>query len=172
MGRPGIRTSKMVIDDALMKRSRTRSPELNNAVQFRARGISVHQVNVGSAGYIGDVSGVHVHAPPHQSIPYRGAQAFAFYVFDESTGRTLVEVVIVALLLEVAINSLGSCVCPVAQQHGVVAIICNGIFVPRLNDESAYQTYLLLRAAVTVIPICPVLHYGNSIDKSLARCNS
>lgn len=44
--------------------------------------------------------------------------------------------------------------------------------VARVDDESADQAYLLLRAAVTVIPIRPVLHNRNPVNKCFARCDS
>jgi len=89
-----------------MKRSRTRSPGLNNAVQF-AQGDFRSSGNVGGAVYIGDVGRGHVRASPRQAVRYRGAQAFAFYVFDKSAGCTLVEVVIIALFFELLLMVLG-----------------------------------------------------------------
>src|SRR4029077_2879398 len=93
-------------------------------------------------------------------------------VIEKRAGSSFVEVVIVALFLEVAVESLGARVCPIGEQHNIIAIVFNRIFVSWLNDERTEQAYLLLSAAVTVIPICPVLDYRDSIDKCLARCNA
>src|SRR5258707_11510472 len=101
--------------------------------------MTVHQVNVSGAVYIGDVGRAHVTASPTQAIRYRGAQALTSYVVEKRAGRTLVEVVIIALFFEVAVDGVGVRIRPVAQQHNVVAIVCDGIFVTRLNDESAPQ---------------------------------
>src|ERR1700739_3224645 len=111
-------------------------------------------------------------APPLGAILSRGAQAFISCVVDKRAGRTLVEVVIVALLFEVAVKRIWVCVRPVGQQHHVVAIVGDGFFAPRLNDESAEQANLLLTTVVTVIPIRPVLDYRNSIEKCFARCDA
>src|SRR5438552_2093890 len=134
--------------------------------------MTVHQVNVGGAGDIGNVGRTHVHASPTQAIRYRGAQTSTSHVLDKRAGCTLVEVVIIALFLEVAVERLGVCIRPVAQQDDVIAIVRDGIFVLRLNYETADQAYLLLKAAVTVIPIGPVLRNRKPLNKWFAWCDS
>src|SRR5260370_33039877 len=72
----------------------------------RARGVTIHQVNVGDAGYIGDVGGGHIRASPLEAIVCRGAQAFTSYVVDKRAGGTLVVVVIIALLFQVGVEAV------------------------------------------------------------------
>ena len=65
MARPGMRTLKIDMAEALMMRRRTRSPGRNRPVQFSSGPWAVDQIGVGRTVDVQDVARVHPHRPPH-----------------------------------------------------------------------------------------------------------
>ena len=100
-------TSKMLIDEPLMKRRRMRSPGLNSAVQLSPGPVPVDEIRIGRAADVEDVRRTHAHLAPFEAIRDRRAEAFAAGVGQKCAGRSLGKIVVVALLLEVAHDAVG-----------------------------------------------------------------
>jgi hypothetical protein len=66
-------------------------------------------------------------------------------------------VVVIALLFQIAENSVRVFIGPIVQQHDIIAVEINRVLVSRLYDQGAIDTCLFLKAAVAVVPIRAVL---------------
>ena len=73
------------------------------------------------------------------------------------------EVVEVALLLQIAEDSLGILIRPIGQHDHVVAIVLNRISSARLDNEWRIVAGLLLKAAMAVVPVGAALRDWDSV---------
>src|SRR5262249_18375880 len=82
---------------------------------------------------------------------------------------SLMIVVVVALLLEIAYDHLGLLVSPFRKQHDVVAIVLDRILATGLDDDRAVVSHLLLKSAVAVIPVGSALMNQEAVHEGLVR---
>ena len=137
----------------------------------RRRG-AVHQVGVGVTGNVGEIGRAHAHLVPHLALVERGRQPHAAHVTEKIHRRGLVEIVVIALHLELGVDVMRIFIRPVGQLHHVVASGANRIAPGRVNDNGAVHAGLFLHAGMRVVPVGAGLPHLEAVDKGLARGNA
>ena len=132
------------------------------------RGDAVHQIGVCVAGDVEQIGRIHPHLSPHAAVIERLLPALLARVAEEIADRALVEVVVVALLLERREDPLRIDVGPIGQQHHVLAVCMLPLAAARLDDDGTVQPGLFLEARVRVIPVSAVLVHLEAIDVTAA----
>ena len=102
----------------------------------------------------------------------RRAEAVAPDVAEEVAHRTLPEVVVVRLLLELREDSLGVLVGPVRQHHDVLAVVLERLGLARLDHQRTVDAQLLLKRGVAVVPVRAALPHRKAVGVALARMDS
>lgn len=128
------------------------------------RGLAVHQVGVGRAADIRQVSRLHPHFRPHPAITSGLAPAFLTDVVDEVADSTLVIVVIVGLFLERFHQLKRLFVGPVAEHDHVFAVVFEWLWLFGVDHQRPVNPRLFLKARVAVVPIGAVLFDLEAID--------
>src|SRR5215831_2642554 len=169
IGRPSTRTSKMLIDEPLITRSRTRSPGRNSAVQLaRAGWPLIRYVYV--APLTSRMSVGLMRILPHSSRSATvAAKALALRVLGKGAERTLPVIVVVALEFEIADNGVGALVAPVRQHHDIVAVERLRIAAFGLDDDRPVDSRLFLKPRMAVIPVGAALMDGKAVNEGFAR---
>jgi len=145
-----------------MKRSLTRSPGLNSAVQL-SRGPFPLTRNVGKIGR------VHPHFAPFEAVLERGAEAVAVRVAEKVDQRPLAPVVIPGVGLELGHHPHRVFLGMVGKRHHIVAVGADGIAAPGLDHDSPVHAGLLLQAGMAVVPIGAALAELEAVGEGLAR---
>ena len=121
------------------------------------RCLAVHQVGVGVATDVGEISRAHLHYGPHLTVGYGGGPTHLAYVIDEVTNGAFVLVVVVRLFLELGQYPRWIFIRPVAQQHDVITVVTEGLGLLGIDDQRAVYAELLLEPRMAVIPVGAVL---------------
>ena len=129
---------------------------------------AVHQVGVGIGGNVGQIRRAHAHPVPHAPLFPGPGKAQGRGVAEEVADRELVEVVVVALLLEFGEHVEGILVGPVGELHHVVPIGADPVPFGRIDDDGAIHAGLFLEAGMGVIPVGAGLPDLEAIDEGLA----
>ena len=132
------------------------------------RRLAIDEEGVGRARHIHDVGRAHPHAAPHRPVGPGDGEAVAFHITDEVARRSLMEIIVVALLSQVADDRHWIFVCPVGQEDHVIAVPIVAGFGSRLQHQGAVEAGLLLQAGVAVIPIGPGLDDRETVREGLA----
>ena len=136
-GSPGIRTSKIDIDEPLMNRSRKRSPGWNSPVQF-APGPRRSKIAYPAPSRRPARSAPCASAPI-AALRERGREAVALSVARKVAERSLPKVEIVGAALEQQVHRARVTIGPIRQQDHVLAVVGERRGLPRLDDERAVQ---------------------------------
>src|SRR5215831_13103916 len=168
IGRPSTRTSKMLIDEPLITRSRTRSPGRNSAVQLaRAGWPLIRYVYV--APLTSRMSVGLMRILPHSSRSATvAAKALALRVLGKGAERTLPVIVVVALEFEIADDGVGALVAPVRQHHDIVAVEHLRVAAFGHDDDRPVYARLFLEAGMAVIPVGAALAHREPVDEAFA----
>src|SRR5579863_7711241 len=132
----------------------------------------VHKICICCAGYIRNIGWTHVHASPWKPLRYGWAEAVLCRGGDKIREREPVVVVVVALCFQVAEDSFRISIRPVRKQHHVLSVELNRIVIDRIDNYRTDQPGLLLKPAVTVIPVGSALSDREAIFKGLTRRNA
>ena len=135
----------------------------------RRRRLSVDQEGVGGTGHVGDVGRTHAHPAPHQPVMNRRAKPVLADVGHKSAERTLVEVVVVGLKLEVAHHGLRITVRPVREHHHVLAVRADRVHSTRGDDDGTTKSLLFLETGMAVIPEGAALPHRELVGEGLTR---
>src|SRR6185437_15418126 len=123
---------------------------------------------VGGPRDVHDVGGTHAHAVPHQSVLQRGCEAIVACIHQELWEGAPVEVVIVALLLEIREDRHRIRIAPIREHDHVVAIVVVRLGLARNQNQGTGEPGLLLHAAMAVVPIGATLPDRKAIREGLA----
>ena len=133
------------------------------------RRCAVHEIGVGVGGDIGEIGRAHAHLVPHLAFIESGAEPLVGDVAEKIDGSRLVEVVVVALHLELGKNHHRIFVGPVRQLHHIIAVDADRIATGRVDDDGAVHAGLLLHAGMRVVPVGAGLFHLEAIGKGFPR---
>ncbi len=133
------------------------------------RSRAVHQIGVGIARDVGEIGRAHAHLVPHLAVVERGFEPVVRDVAEEVRNGGLVEVVVVALRLELGKNPHRIFVGPVGQLHHVIAVGTDRLAASRLDDDGAVDAGLFLHAGMRVVPVGAGLPHLESIGEGFPR---
>ena len=136
------------------------------------RGHAVGEVGVGIAGHVGKIALAHAHLHPHLALIPGPLHPHCLDVLHQVGVGALVEVVVVAQLLQFGIDPSGVFVAPVRQHHYVVAVIAKRITFFRFDDDGAVEAGLFLKSGVTVIPVGATLSDLEPVGKGFSRSDA
>ncbi len=129
---------------------------------------AVHEIGVGVAGDVGEVGRAHAHLGPHLPLVARGAEARLVDIAPEARRRHPVEVVVMALDLELGEDPHRILVGPFGQVHDIVPVGAPRRPARRIDDDRAVHARLFLEAAVRVVPVGPGLAHFEAVGEGLA----
>ena len=132
----------------------------------------IGEIGVGVRADVAEVGRTHAHFSPHLPVSDGRAQTVLLDVSDEIPERSLMEVVVIRLLLELGFYALRVLVGPIREHDHVVAIVLKWLRILRIDHERTIHTGLLLQRRVAVIPVSSVLLYFEAIGIGLAGVDS
>ncbi len=136
------------------------------------RCLPVHQVGVGITAYVGQIALAHAHLHPHLALGPGACQALFLEIPHQVFVGALIEIVVVAELLQLGIDHRGVFIGPVRQHDHVVTVIGERFRLDGIHDDGTVQPGLLLKAGMAVIPVGSALHQLEAVFMSGSRCDA
>ena len=77
-----------------------------------------------------------------------------------------------AELLQLAVDSHGLFIGPIGEHYHIIAIVTERLRLPRIDDDRAIESGLLLKTRMAVVPVGSALQDGKPVAEGLTRLNA